>query len=201
MRNCIMTKVILLAAAAGVLSASSVVHLGFTDLSRLARRVVVGRIERITSYQDTASGRIHSRVEIAESRSIAGAAPAAFTFEMIGGAVGDLRQWLADFPQLQEGDRVVLFLAEDTNTPFGPTIGLWQGVFFIDRDPLTGVDVIADHRRRPLAEIRGDQLITVETPAAQSGSAGPRRAGSAARLTLDAFLSRVSTLRAEKTAR
>ncbi len=196
-----MTKVILPAAAAGVLSASSVVHLGFTDLSRLARRVVVGRIERMMSYQDPASGRIHSRVEIAESRSIAGAAPATFTFEMIGGTVGDLRQWLADFPQLREGDRVVLFLAEDTNTPFGPTIGLWQGVFFIDRDPLTGMDIIADHRRRPLAEIRGDEFITADTPAAQSNAAGTRRVGGAARLTLDAFLNRVSTLRAEKTAR
>lgn len=159
------TLVILLSAAS--LAASTVVPLSFKDLSTRAHRVVTGRIDRLTSYQHV-SGRIHSRVEIS--------GPTALSFEMVGGTVGDLSQWIAGFPALREGDRVALFLNEDTASPLGPTVGLWQGVFFLDSG------VVLNHRRQALQEIRGDELI-LAAPASRR------------RLTLDAFLSRVAALR------
>jgi len=162
--------------------------LSLKELSALARRVTIGRIERITSYQDAASGRIRSRVEIAESGSILAGAPGAFSFEMIGGTVGDLAQWIAGFQRLAAGDRVALFLLDDTASVLGPTVGLWQGVFFIERDAATGVDFVADHRRRPIAGIRGGAL-----PVEEPGERPPAR-----RMALEDFLRTVSTLRAAR---
>lgn len=179
MQKRLRTQVPLLFLSLGFLAASTVAPLNFAQLSALAHRVAIGRVERITSYEERQTGRILSRVEISPTRSLAGAASLSpVTFEMTGGTVGDRRQWIAGFPSLRVGDHLVLFLAEDTSTPFGPTVGLWQGVFFIETDPTTGVETIADHRRRPVSEIRGEELVLSET-----------RQGS--RLTLDAFVDRI----------
>ncbi len=171
-----MTMVVLLAAA--MACASTVLPLSFKQLSERARRVSVGRIERISSFQDPATGRITSRVEVNESQSIPEGSPGTFSFEMTGGTVGNLTQWIAGFPRLQPGDRVVLFLLEDTASPLGPTVGLWQGVFFLDSS-----DTVMNHRRQPVVELRGDQIVVQET-GAPSG-----------RVNVRDFLGRVSALR------
>ena len=151
MKNNTISLVILLTAA---LRASTVIPLNLSQLSTLAHRVVSGRIERITSYQDPASGRILSKVVIAQP-----APQPPLVFEMTGGTVGDLRKWIAGLPSFQVGDRVVLFLAEDTATPLGPTVGLHQGVFFVEPD-----STVTDHRRRPIAGIRGESLVLSDGP-------------------------------------
>jgi len=172
---------VLLLAAAVLVPASTVARLSLRELSARAHRLAAGRIERITSYQDPQSGRILSRVEISEARlGSGGAAPSSFVFEMTGGTVGGIRQWIAGFPPLRAGDRVVLLLAEDTLTPLGPTVGLWQGVFFVEADAASGVDVVTDHLRRPISEIRDGELVT---------SAGGRR------LPLTEFFSRLAAWR------
>jgi len=178
--------VVLLAALAAAAFASTVTRLSFRQLSQMAHRVAVGKIEKLTSYQDPSSGRIYSDVQISETRALGEGLPRpALTFRMAGGTVGDLRQWIAGFPALQAGDRVVLFLGPDTTTPLGPTIGLWQGVFFVDAEAASGRETVLDHRRLPVAEIRGDELV--------AGEAGAARAS---RLGLDVFLERVRALRA-----
>jgi hypothetical protein len=180
-----MPLVLLLGGLAGLLRASTVAHLSFSQIGTLAHRVVIGRIERILSYQDAQSGRILSRVEIAPSRSLPGdLSLSTVSFEMTGGTVGDVRQWIAGFPNLQVGDRVALFLADDTTTPLGPTVGLWQGIFFIEADSITGAETVTDHRRRPIWEIHGEELVMER-----------ERSTSTARLTLDAFVGRLRTLR------
>ncbi|HYM12000.1 MAG TPA: hypothetical protein VEU62_14780 [Bryobacterales bacterium] len=201
------TSLVLLLGAAAWLNASTVVRLSFSQLSTLAQRVEAGRIERITSYHDPSSGRIMSRIEIAPWRPLgANAAPAPLSLEMTGGAVGDLRQWIAGFPNLQVGDRVVLFLAGDTSTPLGPTVGLWQGIFFIATDPATGADIITDHRRRPVVGIENDELVLGQAPG-EAGAPGARplpippvRQAGAGPLTLNSFLGRVQALRAASAA-
>lgn len=67
----------------------------------------------------------------------------------------DFRQWIAGFPQFQVGDQVVLFLAEMTGTAGGPTGGTVAGCLFL----LKPTERWGDHRRQPLAEIRGDQAV------------------------------------------
>lgn len=188
--NRAMSLVILLVVAATAVSASTVVPLSFKELSTRAHRVAAGRVEHLTSYRDAASGRIFTKVEMAETQSVSGAAPAgSFTFEMAGGTADGVRQWIAGFPSLAAGDRVVLFLAEDTSTPGGPTVGLWQGVFFVETDG-SGVETVTNHARRPVTEIRGDQLVLGETP-----PGGRVAQSSGSRVTLDSFLNRVRSWR------
>ena len=169
MKKTTMPSVILLA---GALGASTVIPLNLSQLSTLAHRVVSGKIDRITSHQDPTTGRILSKVEV-----VPPAPQPPLVFEMTGGTVGDLRQWIAGFPSLQAGDRVVLFLAENTATPLGPTVGLHQGVFFIEPD-----DTITDHRHRPISGIRGEQLLLADGPASD-------------RLKLQTFLQKVQSLK------
>lgn len=169
--------------AAGVLSASSVIPMSLREISARASRVAVGRVERITSSRDAETGRIQSRVEVAATRSLAGEPLGTLTFEMAGGAVGELRQWIAGFPQFQVGDQVVLFLADTTGTPLGPTVGLWQGVYFVEPDGTVG-----DHRRQPLAEIRGDDVV--KAPVSRDG-----RVAQGTRVSLDEFLGQVRGFR------
>jgi len=62
-------------------------------------------------------------------------------------------------------------------------VGLWQGVFFVDPD-----GTMTDHRKQPIAEIRGDEVVR----------AAPSRDGRVAqgtRVTLDEFLGRVRGFR------
>lgn len=176
-----MTLVICLAAA--TLPASTVIPLSLREISARASRVAVGRIERITSYKDADTGRLQSRVEVAETRSLQGEPLRTLTIEMAGGTLDDVRQWIAGFPHFQVGDQVVLFLAETTGTPLGPTVGLWQGVYFVAADGTVG-----DHRREPLAEIRGGQAV--KAPAARDG-----RVAQGTRVSLDEFLGSVRDFR------
>jgi len=175
---------------AGALQGSTVAPLNFKDLSAKAHRITIGRIDRIISYRDENGGRIVSKIDISETHSVSGAALATFSFTMEGGTVDGIRQSISGFPSFEAGQRVVLFLAEDTSTPFGPTLGLWQGVFFVQTDA-NGVETVTDHRRRPLAELRGDAVAVSGSP-----RAGVVRAGQPeTRVTLDAFLEKVRSLR------
>ena len=176
-----MTLVICL--AAGALTASTVIPMTLREVSAQASRVAVGRIERIVSHKDADTGRLQSRIEVTETRSLQGEPLGTLTFEMAGGTLDDVRQWIAGFPQFQVGDQVVLFLAETTGTPGGPTVGLWQGVYFVEADGTVG-----DHRRQPLAEIRGDQAV--KAPVARDG-----RVAQGTRVSLDEFLARVRGFR------
>jgi len=176
-----MTLVICL--AAGALSASTVIPMSLREISAHASRVAVGRIERIVSYKDADTGRLQSRIEVTETRSLQGEPLGTLTFEMAGGTLDDVRQWIAGFPQFQVGDQVALFLAETTGTPLGPTVGLWQGVYFVEADGTVG-----DHRRQPLAEIRGDQAV--KAPVTRDG-----RVAQGTRVSLDEFLGRVRGFR------
>ena len=180
-----MSGVILLSSAFLSLSASTVVPLSFKELSTRAHRVTVGRIQHIASARDAATGRIVSKIEIGETHSLSGAGTTIFRFEMVGGTADGIRQWIAGFPSFEVGDRVVLFLGEDTASPLGPTIGLWQGVFFLQTDA-SGVEVVTNHARRPLSDIKGDEMVIEDL---RSGA--PRAATPGQRVTLESFLGRV----------
>ncbi len=166
---------------------STVVPLNIQELSARASRVAAGRIEHVVSYRDAITGRIVSKVRMSEVRALPGAGPAgALTFEMVGGTLDGVRQWIAGFPSFEVGDRVVLFLAEDTTTPLGPTVGLWQGVFFVNTDPESGSDILTNHARRPILDIRGSDIVLAE---------GGARPGASAKINLTTFLDRVRGFR------
>ena len=161
-------KFITLALLCGApLAASSVREVSFDTLSRSAKRVVSGEIVRVVSeYGD--NGFIYTDVTMmvrnAAPRSLEGRP---YTFRTIGGEVDGKRLFVQGMPRFEVGQQVALFLHDTPETALGPTVGLWQGVFFVDRDALTGQQVMLDSNRRPVLGLEGAKLVrgpkTVET--------------------------------------
>ena len=114
------------------LSASSVVPVDFARLSQLAHRVIGGRITEVTPSRDATNGYIYSNVKVLVSHSNPSEwVGREYTFRMIGGELDGKSLHIADLPRMTVDDTVVLFLNDQPSSVFGPTVGLWQGVFFV----------------------------------------------------------------------
>ena len=162
------------------LTASTVLPVDFAQLSEMAHHVVAGEIVEITPSRDEKTGHIFSDVTILVSHSSPGSlAGHRYTFRMIGGEIDGKRLVIADFPQFKLNEKVVLFLHDTTSTVFGPTIGLWQGVFFVNEDA-----AVSDHLYRPVVGVKKDQILR-----------GAKSAGSVAGMSLDDFFAEVESHR------
>ena len=160
---------VLLSALAAPVAASTVVKMNFAQLSRAAHNVVAGQIIDITAEKDPASGYIYSRVTLSVSQAV----PAAlvgrpYTFNMVGGVMNGKRLHIAGFPRLERDQKVILFLNNQTKTVFGPTTGLWQGVFFVKQDSSSGAEMITDHKGYPIVSIADHRLIRALPAAPES---------------------------------
>ena len=170
----------LLAVSTFPVAASTVLPVDFAELSETAHHVIAGEIVEITPSRNEQTGHIYSDVAIIVSHSSPGAlAGHRYTFRMIGGEMDGKTLSIADFPQLKLNEKVVLFLHDTTSSVFGPTIGLWQGVFFVDEDV-----AVADHLYRPVVGVKKDQLLR-----------GAKSSGSAAGMSLDDFFAEVGSHR------
>ena len=164
------------------LAASTALRVGFAKLSQLAHHVIAGRIVEITPSRDETTGHIYSDISVLVSHSSPGSlAGYSYSFRMIGGEMDGKRLYIADFPQLELNQKVVLFLNDKTSTVFGPTIGLWQGVFFVNEGEKA---VVTDHLRRPVVGVKQDQLLQ-----------GRKSADTAAGMSLDDFFAEVEAHR------
>ena len=145
---------------AATLAASTVLPVNFARLSRSAHHVVAGRVTSITADKDPATGYIFSKVTLAVSEAVPSSLVGReYSFRMIGGELDGKRLYIAGFPRFQTGEKVVLFLNSQTSSVFGPTIGLWQGVFFVEKDASTGAETVTDYQRRPIIGVRDRRLL------------------------------------------
>jgi len=175
--------------------ASSVLPLSFDRLSRDAHHVISGTVISIDPVQGD-NGYIYSDVTIAVRRAV----PAQFTdrsyqFRMIGGEIDGRRVSVQGMPRFRAGQEVVLFLNTRPSSVMGPTVGLWQGVFFVQRDKQSDKRFLVDSRGRALTRIDGNRLLhgPVETP---SGVALTTVGNSAGRLDVERFFDAVRGFRA-----
>ena len=174
------------------LGASTVLPVDFARLSQLAHHVVSGRITQITPSQDAETGYLYSTVRVLVSHS----SPSEwvgreYSFRMIGGDLNGQSMHIADFPRLTVDDEVVLFLNDQPSSVFGPTVGLWQGVFYVDSD-LAGNKTVTDHLRRPILGVRDKQLLRgVPGSAAKSAFASSAPLG----LGIDEFFAQIESQR------
>jgi hypothetical protein len=171
-----MNKLVLIAAAclAGALPLwpSSAVRLDFSQLSRQADQVVAGKIIEIASELEPKTGLIYSRVVLSAVSAIpAPMSGKPYEFRMVGGEYGGRKLWIAGFPELKTGQEVVLFLARETAAVFGPTVGLWQGVYFVERGGGSGAEQVLDPMRRPVLGVRGGDTILGLEPSRPAGQA------------------------------
>jgi hypothetical protein len=178
-----------------VVSASTVLSVDFEQLSRTAHHVVAGEVTQITPSRDEETGYIYSQVTILVSH----ASPAelvgrSYSFRMIGGEMEGKSVYIADFPRFQVEDTIAFFLTSNPSTVFGPTVGLWQGLFFVDKDA-SGSETVTDHLRRPIVGVREQELIRA---ARKTGSSSDDRSGEGSDsqgMNLDDFFRQVESFR------
>lgn len=146
-------------ALAAPLCANSTLRVDFGQLSHMAARVVAGRIVDIQAAEDP-NGYIYSTVTVAVTQAVpAQLAGREYSFRMLGGELNGRIQYIADYPKLRPGNEVVLFLNADTSGVFGPTVGLGQGVFFLESSAFDGAQRVMDRYGRPVLGIRESRLI------------------------------------------
>jgi hypothetical protein len=186
---------------AAPLCANSTLRVDFGQLSAMAERVVAGRITKITAAEDPRNGYIYSTVTIAVSQAVPEQlAGREYNFRMIGGEHNGRVQYIADYPKLDVGNNVVLFLNADTSSVFGPTVGLGQGVFYLESTTFDSVQRVMDRFGRPVLGIRDQRLIRgVQRAEDPAGAAlGTTQKGAAA-MALGDFFERVRSLRTTAT--
>jgi hypothetical protein len=84
---------------------------------------------------------IHTRVTFTlNSAPLKGHVASPFTLDFLGGRLGNRRVVVSGMPQLQAGDRLILFSYGPDKTFVSPLIGFDQGALRVMRDPVTNVD-------------------------------------------------------------
>jgi hypothetical protein len=178
-------------------SASSVLEVSFDRLSQAARHVVSGDVVSIDPVRGE-NGYIYSDVTLAVRQAVpAQLIGRSYTFRMIGGELDGRRVSVQGMPRFETGQEVVLFLNARPSTVMGPTIGLWQGVFFVERDKQTGERFVVDSTRQPVLKVDGNRLIRGRTDS--TTGVGLTVGGEAGgRLDVDRFFDQVRTYRAAR---
>jgi hypothetical protein len=165
-----LSLVLLLLAGAFPARALTVVAYAFGELLREADVIVVGTARQTRSAWDATGQVIHTYVELTDLDVLKGGVPAAvFELRLPGGVVGDAAQSYPGLPQLEPGQRYILFMRGDTRT-FVPFVGAYQGVYRVLRD--------VDGTERVLRSDQPDKLLV-------KGLASP------AAPTLDEFVRRI----------
>ncbi len=174
------------------LAASSGVSFNFAELSQRAQSVIGGRITKVVSETDPASGYIYSTVTVAVSDAVpAQHAGREYSFRMVGGESGGQSLYISDFPRLETDESVVLFLQSNTSTVFGPTVGLWQGVFFVEDGAANGKQTVTDSQRRPVLGVSDRQLVRGFSRASRGEVQGVAAEGAPEGLDLQEFFNQV----------
>jgi hypothetical protein len=179
---------VLLVMCAGIARGTTVRAVGFDELCRAAAVIMRGRVVGAIAAESMAadgSRIIETRVTFEVERVLKGSAAARTTIVVPGGRVGDREMVVSGVPSLAIGDRVLVFVGPEGSS-FVPFVGVDQGVFRIDHDGSTGVDVIAP---RDAARLR-----RVEALRARQGHAAVALPMSSDNIRLEVFEDRIHAL-------
>ena len=172
-----MLTLVLVAAAAGIVCATTVIPPTFTEMVARAQVVFVGETVGVESrWVSTSSGpAIVTRVTYKVERTLKGELGVQTTLEFLGGTVGEYRMEVGGMPKFRVGDRDVLFV-DERGRPASPVVGFMHGRFRVLEDPASGRQSVARYNFQPLAGV------------GELGAAtAPARVSSANALSLGAF--------------
>ena len=157
----------------GEARACATARFGVAELTEMSGQVIECRVASVRSYWTESPRRILSEVTLEDVAEISGRPAARRTRTLIvpGGTVGDTTMRLCCAPNIEAGERWVLFLLPEYRTY--PTVGMAQGMFRVRADG-AGVDRVYSAAGRPLTEFDGAGLpVTRVEPAAGAGGAAP----------------------------
>jgi hypothetical protein len=159
------------------------------DLPELAQQAEVIADVTVTGLQSfwvsPAGGKaIRTRVTFSlNSTPLKGQVTSPFTLDFLGGTVGNHRMEVSGMPQLQVGDRLILFSYGPDKSFVSPVIGFDQGALRVIRDQQSNTDRVYRWWGQPVNE---SQPFNSRVPV----SAGTTTAAN----TVPEFLQRVSTM-------
>jgi hypothetical protein len=132
----------------------------FGELVSQAELIVVGDI-RSTRSSELPEGAIVTDLSLDIARSIKGgsAIGSVLTLRVLGGKIGNTELAIEGAPQLDSGQRVLLFIRGNMTEAF-PFVGVHLGVFRLQMDPSSRVDRVFDWRGRPVIAI-SDEKVSV----------------------------------------
>lgn len=157
------------AASPHVANSSVVRRIEFDDLSRKAAVVLAGRVVAVRSAIDPATGNVYTdaRLALLDAIGVSSVSSGELTVRLPWGETPSRTQFVVGMPEIRAGDGIALFLESVEQSRASLPVGLWQGVFFLDPDPVTG-----EFRMRDAA---GNRLVGIQDGKLISESARPAR--------------------------
>jgi hypothetical protein len=112
MRKTVIVMVVALICLAVPLSASQFIHQPFDKIVRTSKVIVHGKVGPVTSAWNSEGEVIFSRANIEVTKYLLGDGPAIIPLREVGGTVNGYTQQAIGFPELREGEEVVLILTK-----------------------------------------------------------------------------------------
>ena len=137
---------------------TTVLHHSFADLVQNAETIVVGTVSTIHTEWDAASDTPYTLITVTDLDVRKGNPNRmTLTLQFVGGPTPDgTTLQIIGVPEFQLGDRVVLFIAGNTDQAI-PLVGIWQGVYRVVFDAERDEDVLYTHAMQPLAALPDDR--------------------------------------------
>lgn len=156
-RNAVLGLASLLASFAA--HASIVQRMEIEDLARAAQLVVVARVESVQATWEPEGDAIRTHAMLVVESGIAGVAPQRVHVSVLGGTVDGMGAGYPAGASFREGERVVVFLeARRGRTAEFMVTGAFQGLFLIEREAETGMDIaVRESSREGVALVGGGE--------------------------------------------
>ena len=146
--------------------ATMVMKLSEEDMANQAGTIVTGTVTSVKSEWNEERTKIFTYITITPSNFLKGDQPAQeIVIVQPGGEVGDIGMLVDGTPVFEEGEEVLLFLNRGRKG-FHRTVGLSQGEFSIQSDPITQRKVLLKKRARLIRESSGKikrETITIKS--------------------------------------
>jgi hypothetical protein len=133
---------------------TTVVAPTFDELVIQAEVIFQGTVTDVRSEWAGAGAERHivSFVTFRVEERFKGNVGATYSIRLLGGTVGGDTMVVTDAPKFTVGERDILFV-ENNGSQFVPLVGVSHGRFRVDREQVTGRDVVMTNERAPLSDV------------------------------------------------
>ena len=134
--------------------ATTVIPPNFDELVDQAQLIFQGTVIDTQSQWAGEGGnrRIVTYVTFKVEEAIKGDPGATYTLRMLGGTVDGQTMEVTDAPKFKTGDRDIVFV-ENNGSQFIPLVGIMHGRFKLEKDKVTGREVITSNGGRPVKDV------------------------------------------------
>jgi hypothetical protein len=171
----IVLLVALLLIASDAVQATTLRTLDLPEIVQQAEIIADVTVTNIESYWASPAGEkaIRTKVTFALNRPVLkGQVSSPFSLEFLGGTVGNRHIAVAGMPQLEIGQRVIIFSYGPDKTFASPLIGMDQGILRVAHDDQNGVDRVYRWWGQPVNESQSfkERISVTGTAAKQSAN-------------------------------